>query len=193
MEPGLQGPWPKQEYEQLIEIQKSILSASATVSNAYAQLDTPWIKRLTDRAEVLHPTFVADCFSLFAILRHSLRYKVPLPPMIPIFERLAFHRRNSRARYIASRAIGRAKASDATRGGDTDSLNVPPATSDGGDATLASVSRANTPTNVDGSSVTDTDDEDRLLTADKVLWDALQGTLTWQLAHVSFTPTTRLG
>lgn len=91
LEPNWRGPWPKDLYMKMLQNQTSMLASSALLSSAYSQLEPKWGERLTDDAELLHPAFIADVFALFSILRHSLRQGEPLPPMMPIFERLAYH------------------------------------------------------------------------------------------------------
>lgn len=102
LEPAMRGPWPKDKYVRLIRIQESMLGASSLLSAAYSQLEPKWCERLTDTSDLMHPSFVADCFSLFTILRHALRQGTPLPPIIPIFERLAYHRQYRRAKKRAA-------------------------------------------------------------------------------------------
>ncbi|WWC58457.1 uncharacterized protein I303_100999 [Kwoniella dejecticola CBS 10117] len=92
VEPGLRGPWPKAKYEALFKTQSQILSTLALLSSAYSRMDIRWCKRLASRSELMHPSFIADCLSMFSILQQSLRTGDSLPPMIPIFERLAIHR-----------------------------------------------------------------------------------------------------
>ncbi|WRT64249.1 uncharacterized protein IL334_001180 [Kwoniella shivajii] len=92
IEPGLRGPWPKKKYEALFKAQGQVLSTLALLSNSYSRMDVRWCRRLASRSELMHPAFIADCISLFSILEQSLRTGQPLPPMIPIFERLAIHR-----------------------------------------------------------------------------------------------------
>ncbi|WWC66524.1 uncharacterized protein I206_100427 [Kwoniella pini CBS 10737] len=92
IEPGLRGPWPKQKYEALFKTQSQVLSTLALLSSAYSRMDVKWCKRLASRSELMHPSFIADCLSTFSILQQSLRTGEPLPPMIPVFERLAIHR-----------------------------------------------------------------------------------------------------
>lgn len=101
LEPEMRGPWPKEKYEKLVRIQESMLGASSLLSAAYSQLEPKWCERITDHSDVMHPAFMADCFSLFTILRHSLRQGTALPPIIPIFERLAYHREYRQARKQA--------------------------------------------------------------------------------------------
>ncbi|KAK8866031.1 hypothetical protein IAR55_001182 [Kwoniella newhampshirensis] len=90
-EPGLKGPWPKKKYEALFHAQSHVVATLALLSGAYSRLEVKWCKRLTRRSELMHPAFIADCLSLFSILQQSLGTGEPLPPLIPIFERLAFH------------------------------------------------------------------------------------------------------
>lgn len=101
-EPATRGPWPKDKYVKIVRIQQAMLGACALLTAASSQLEPQWCRRITDDSDFMHPAFVADCFSLFTILRHSLRQATPLPPIIPIFERLSYHReyRNARNRVI---------------------------------------------------------------------------------------------
>ncbi|BEJ11424.1 hypothetical protein CspHIS471_0108460 [Cutaneotrichosporon sp. HIS471] len=106
-EPALRGPWPKAQYQRLLYIQGSMLSSSALLVAAYSQLEPEWCARITDRNALMHPAFVADLVSLFTILGHSLRQATPLPPIIPIFERLAYHQTYQHALRRAGAAISR--------------------------------------------------------------------------------------
>ncbi|WVQ97371.1 hypothetical protein IAU59_004483 [Kwoniella sp. CBS 9459] len=90
-EPGLKGPWPRKKYEALFRTQTQVLSTIALLSGAYSRMEVKWCKMLATRSELMHPAFIADCLSLFSILQQALRTGEPLPPLIPIFERLAFH------------------------------------------------------------------------------------------------------
>lgn len=114
-EPGLQGPWPKQTYHELLDVQAQILNSLVMLAGAFARLDPAWCKLLADRSDTMHPAFVrpraatpaatlnpsemrqgiadpplqiADCLALFALLEHALDDGTPLPPTMPIFERL---------------------------------------------------------------------------------------------------------
>ncbi|WVR05967.1 hypothetical protein IAU60_002995 [Kwoniella sp. DSM 27419] len=91
-EPGLRGPWPKKKYEALYQAQNQVITTLALLSSAWARMDDEWCKRLATRSELLHPAFIADCLSLFSMLQQALKTGSPLPPLIPIFERLALHR-----------------------------------------------------------------------------------------------------
>ncbi|CAK9785943.1 hypothetical protein CC85DRAFT_328300 [Cutaneotrichosporon oleaginosum] len=102
-EPAIRGPWPRAQYEKLIFIQESMLASSALLTAAYSQLEPEWCERITDRSDLMHPAFVADLVSLFALLRHSLRQATPLPPVLPIFERLSYHRTYRHALRRAAR------------------------------------------------------------------------------------------
>ncbi|WWC86361.1 uncharacterized protein L201_001236 [Kwoniella dendrophila CBS 6074] len=107
VEPGLRGPWPKKKYEALFKTQSQILSTLALLSSAYSRMDVKWCKRLATRSELMHPAFIADCLSMFSILQQALRTGEPLPPMIPIFEKLAIHRNAMKgmARHQRGRSI----------------------------------------------------------------------------------------
>lgn len=48
------------------------------------------------------PLQIADCLALFALLEHALDDGTPLPPTMPIFERLAYHRVGARERRRAN-------------------------------------------------------------------------------------------
>ncbi|BEI95918.1 hypothetical protein CcaverHIS631_0108670 [Cutaneotrichosporon cavernicola] len=121
---ALRGPWPKEQYQRLFFIQGSMLSSSALLFAAYSQLEPEWCARITDRNALMHPAFVADLVSLFTILGHSLRQATPLPPIIPIFERLAYHKTYQhalrRAAAAVSRGPGQGKSDDAA---DTDTTD----------------------------------------------------------------------
>lgn len=194
----MKGRWPKEAYQELLAAQGTMLAASAVLSGAYSRLNSTWIQRLTDQVDALNPSFTADCFSLFTILRHSLRYKVSLPPMIPIFERLGSYRRSRATRHFASRAASRINLAAANNnstvslGRDRANLNNSSAVSLGRDReslkpsplgqASATPSRPDTPASDTGS--TDTDDR-VLLSSDKALWDAFNNIITWQTCHVS--------
>ncbi|WVQ85239.1 hypothetical protein IAT38_007404 [Cryptococcus sp. DSM 104549] len=86
---GFTGPWPKKKYHALFRAQSSVVSTIALLSGCYSRMETVWCKRLAARSDLMHPGFIADCLMLFSAIEHSLRTGNPLPPMIPIFERLA--------------------------------------------------------------------------------------------------------
>ncbi|WVQ77075.1 hypothetical protein IAR50_006758 [Cryptococcus sp. DSM 104548] len=96
LEIGLKGPWPKKTYAKLYKVQSEILVTLALLSSAYSRLEVVWCKRLTTRSLLMHPAFIGDCLMLFSALQHSLRTGEPLPPMLPIFERLAMHESTGR-------------------------------------------------------------------------------------------------
>lgn len=182
MELSTKGEWPKDDYKELLHIQGRMLVSSASLSLAYSQLNAVWIRRLTDQVDVLNPAFTADCFSLFTLLRHSLRYKVPLPPLIPLFERLAGYAASKRTKPVASHLASRSRlnVSWASAGGTPkgSSLNVNQVRPD----TPAGVSEA-ADSFADGDEY---DDEDQtMLTSDKALWESFNGIITWQACHVS--------
>ncbi|KAL1410381.1 hypothetical protein Q8F55_004389 [Vanrija albida] len=102
IEPDLCGPWPRDLYRELMQTQADMLTASSVLSTAYSQISPEWCSTLTERSELLHPAFLADCMSLFAVLRHSLLAGTPLPPVLPIFERLAYYRSGVHARFAAT-------------------------------------------------------------------------------------------
>ncbi|TYJ56489.1 hypothetical protein B9479_002736 [Cryptococcus floricola] len=91
LEIGLKGPWPKKTYAKLYKVQNEILVTLALLSSAYSRLEVVWCKRLATRSLLMHPAFIGDCLMLFSALQQSLRTGEPLPPMLPIFERLAMH------------------------------------------------------------------------------------------------------
>lgn len=101
-EPNMTGPWPKTHYLNLVHTQKMILAAGAVLSGAYAKMDERYCKFLTNLGGIMEPMFIADCFALFALLRHSLRNGTPLPPIVPIFERLIYHRKSTTARMLVA-------------------------------------------------------------------------------------------
>lgn len=101
-EPSMTGPWPKSHYIKLVHTQKMILAAGAVLSGAYAKMDEKYCRFLTNLGGIMEPMFIADCFSLFALLRHSLRNGTPLPPIVPIFERLIYHRKSSTSRMLVA-------------------------------------------------------------------------------------------
>jgi hypothetical protein len=111
-EPALRGPWPRAQYEKLLFIQESMLTSSALLTAAYSQLEPQWCQRISDTSDLMHPAFVADLVSLFTILRHSLRQGTPLPPIIPIFERLAYHRTYRNALRRAGAANDKTRSVD---------------------------------------------------------------------------------
>ncbi|ORY33700.1 hypothetical protein BCR39DRAFT_592676 [Naematelia encephala] len=90
-EPGLKGPWPKAAYQEVYAVLEHVVSSLALLSGAYARLEPQWAKNLAERSDMMHPAFIADCLALFSIVHQSLRTGKPLPPTIPIFERLAYH------------------------------------------------------------------------------------------------------
>jgi hypothetical protein len=49
-----------------------------------------------DMTESLMTSQIADCLALFALLEQSLKTGMPLPPTMPIFERLAYHHAHHR-------------------------------------------------------------------------------------------------
>lgn len=101
-EPSMTGPWPKSHYVKLVHSQKMILAAGAVLSGAYAKMDEKYCRFLTNLGGIMEPMFIADCFSLFALLRHALRNGTPLPPIVPIFERLIYHRKSTTARMLVA-------------------------------------------------------------------------------------------
>lgn len=118
-EPATRGPWPKEKYVKIVRIQEAMLGASALLTAASSQLEPQWCRRITDDSDFMHPAFVADCISLFTILRHSLRQATPLPPIIPIFERLSYHREY---RYARNRVLHNLKQEHVDDGPDGDLL-----------------------------------------------------------------------
>jgi hypothetical protein len=123
-EPGLQGPWPKDKYDELLSIQIQILDALGLTSGAFTRLEPRWCKLLAERSDMMHPAFVrplffllsspsgvrwkrtreaqiADCLALFALLDQCLAAGTAVPPTMPIFERLAYHHA-CRRRQLAS-------------------------------------------------------------------------------------------
>ncbi|GFZ43623.1 hypothetical protein JCM24511_01343, partial [Saitozyma sp. JCM 24511] len=96
LEPGIQGPWPKAKYQELTRIEGQILSALGLLSGSFARLQPKWCKLLAERSAMMHPAFIADCLALFALLEQSLKTGMPLPPTMPIFERLAYHHAHHR-------------------------------------------------------------------------------------------------
>ncbi|GMK54826.1 hypothetical protein CspeluHIS016_0114120 [Cutaneotrichosporon spelunceum] len=111
-EPSLRGPWPRVQYERLMDIQGSMLSSAAVLVAAYSQLEPAWCALITDQNALMHPAFVADIVSLFTILAQSLRRGTPLPPIIPIFERVAYHQTYQHALRRAANAQGHEGAGD---------------------------------------------------------------------------------
>ncbi|KAK4688328.1 hypothetical protein P7C73_g1783, partial [Tremellales sp. Uapishka_1] len=105
-DPLLRGPWPVAKYRDMMKVQIRILSAFANLSGAYSRLEPQWCNRLATKSDLLHPAFVADCLSLFALLQNSLRLGQRLPPTMMIFERLAYHRMNTAHHREAHPGVG---------------------------------------------------------------------------------------
>lgn len=122
LEPDFRGPWPKDLYLKLLKIQNAMLASTALLSSAYSQLEPEWCARLTDDADLLHPAFTADIFALFTILRHSLRQGEPLPPLMPIFERLVYHNQKAGRRHRFQR-VNKSGSGGSESDSDTDTLN----------------------------------------------------------------------
>ncbi|WVO16954.1 hypothetical protein L204_104640 [Cryptococcus depauperatus] len=101
IEPGLQGPWPKELYTELYHSQARILATLSLLFSSFTRLEADWCARLARRSDLLHPAFIGDCVLLFSTLQQSLRTGESLPPMIPIFERLAIISRSSSRRVQA--------------------------------------------------------------------------------------------
>lgn len=80
-EPGAQGPWPKEKYEELYSIQAQILNAMAMLAGALAQLEPTWCKLLARNSNMMHPAFVRRLALVFCphpALRHTpLVHTVP--------------------------------------------------------------------------------------------------------------------
>nr|KIR45893.1 hypothetical protein I312_04863 [Cryptococcus bacillisporus CA1280] len=103
------GPWPKKKYAKLYRAQGQVLATLALLAAAYSRMSLLTCKRLATRSDLMHPAFIADCLLLFSALHQSLRNGQPLPPMLPIFERLSI--------YSKYRNYGRlARAARAARG-----------------------------------------------------------------------------
>ncbi|WWD17770.1 hypothetical protein CI109_102211 [Kwoniella shandongensis] len=102
-EPGFKGPWPRKKYEALFKTQGQVIATLALLSGSYSRMEVDWCKRLAKRSELMHPAFISDCISLFSILQQSLHTGEPLPPLIPIFERLAFHHNWAKAEASLNR------------------------------------------------------------------------------------------
>ncbi|OXM76143.1 hypothetical protein C364_06247 [Cryptococcus neoformans Bt63] len=108
---GLKGPWPKKKYARLYRAQGQVLATLALLAGAYSHMSLLTCKRLATKCDLMHPAFIADCLLLFSTLQQSLRNGQPLPPMLPIFERLAIHskqRHSSRSVQAANRQMDRA-------------------------------------------------------------------------------------
>lgn len=101
-EPNLTGPWPIEDYLDLVQSQKIILAAGAVLSGTYQHMDEKYCRLFASIGGIMDPMFIADCFSLFALLRHALRNGAPLPPIIPILDRLAYHRKASTAMMLVA-------------------------------------------------------------------------------------------
>jgi hypothetical protein len=57
-EPGMRGPWPAEQYGQLVGCLGQIINSLALLSGAYGHMDRTWAKRLAENADTLHPSFV---------------------------------------------------------------------------------------------------------------------------------------
>lgn len=57
-EPGAQGPWPKDKYEERFSLQTQILNAVAMLAGALARLEPTWCKLLARDSNLMHPAFV---------------------------------------------------------------------------------------------------------------------------------------
>ena len=57
-EPGMRGPWPAKQYDQLVGCLGQIINSLALLSGAYGHMDRTWAKRLAENADTLHPSFV---------------------------------------------------------------------------------------------------------------------------------------
>ncbi|OCF31124.1 hypothetical protein I316_07256 [Kwoniella heveanensis BCC8398] len=144
-EPGLKGPWPRKSYEALFKAQIQVLSTIALLSSAYSRMEIKWCKRLARRSELMHPAFIADCLSLFSILQQSLRTGEPLPPLIPIFERLAFHHSQAQTQTRVAGMLARSQGKQQTPSADAEKAHLPLHQGDGNfvgeDGDAASVRR----------------------------------------------------
>ncbi|WVF70551.1 hypothetical protein IAT40_005342 [Kwoniella sp. CBS 6097] len=172
-EPGLKGPWPRKKYEALFETQIQVLSTIALLSGAYSRMEVKWCKRLARRSELMHPAFIADCLSLFSILQQSLRTGEPLPPLIPIFERLAFHHSQAQSQIRVAGMLAQSRQSNSQEQG---SEKGP---TDGSGSTYSS----------DGESISSRRDKEghfhldgmEMVTRDAAV--VLEGALNWETIH----------
>jgi len=71
-EPGMRGPWPAKQYDQLVGCLGQIINSLALLSGAYGHMDRTWAKRLAENADTLHPSFVRPTFSSVIISSGSL-------------------------------------------------------------------------------------------------------------------------
>ncbi|ADV25553.1 Conserved hypothetical protein [Cryptococcus gattii WM276] len=107
------GPWPKKKYAKLYRAEGQVLATLALLAAAYSRMSLLTCKRLATRSDLMHPAFVADCLLLFSTLHQSLRNGQPLPPMLPIFERLSIYSKYRNYGRLARAARGPAAAAAA--------------------------------------------------------------------------------
>lgn len=157
VEPDFRGPWPRDLYRELLQTQSDMLASASVLSTSYAQITPEWCRVLTERSELLHPAFLADCMSLFSVLRHALLSGSPLPPVLPIFERLAYYRSGVRARFVADQSVVNLQKQ---QGGDNDP--------DG-----------------ENEDIDPSEDDEPTLKTEAALVNTFNHVLTWDSCHVS--------
>ena len=69
-EPGMRGPWPAKQYDQLVGCLGQIINSLALLSGAYGHMDRTWAKRLAENADTLHPSLVR----LIRLSGHHLKW-----------------------------------------------------------------------------------------------------------------------
>ncbi|KAL7424784.1 hypothetical protein Q5752_000468 [Cryptotrichosporon argae] len=178
LEPGLSGPWPKKLYNELYAVQNQMLGALAVLATSISALEPEWATRLMTRSDLLQPAFIADCLALFSILQNALRTGLPLPPAMPLFERLAYHHQRGRL-HAASEALARLeRGASCETAADSPAMNGEPrAGSDKGASGNAETQVERAREHADASEAADVG---VLVGREKQVAKVLAGTLTWQ-------------
>ncbi|EIW75394.1 hypothetical protein CONPUDRAFT_169272 [Coniophora puteana RWD-64-598 SS2] len=94
-EGGIRGHWPAEDYNALLDAESEMLNALTQLGSAMLHLDDDWRVKFLHRTQVVHPSFISDVMSKFAMVSMALRTGEPLHAVLPqsLLERLFYHHR----------------------------------------------------------------------------------------------------
>ncbi|KAF8608867.1 hypothetical protein BDV93DRAFT_465925 [Ceratobasidium sp. AG-I] len=97
-ERNIRGGWPAEHYEQLIEIQTTMLSDLIQLAGSLSTLSPKWRNRLLHKTAFLNPNLISDVMAIFGIVSMSLETGHPVHEVLPsnLLDRSLYHDEQSR-------------------------------------------------------------------------------------------------
>lgn len=82
-EPPIQGPWPKDKYQQILNFQRELLDLMNAFVNNLMNMDQEWIGPLLRRNGWQDRELISDCLAVLFMTSNAIRTGSALPQLVP--------------------------------------------------------------------------------------------------------------